>query len=92
MSVALLIGALVLGFIAARIEAISDHMRRGVPALGSLALFVLLFALGISLGNNQELMSALPTLGWRALVLSSGAVLGSVFLVWLVVERGGRSK
>lgn len=58
--------------------------------MGSLSLFVLLFALGLSLGSSPELISALPTLGFRAVLLSAGTVLGSVFLVWLTVKLGRR--
>ena len=85
---ALLIGALLLGFFAARLPWLPPRLRKGVPVLGSLSLFVLLFALGLSLGSSPELISALPTLGFRAVLLSAGTVLGSVFLVWLTVKLG----
>jgi hypothetical protein len=90
--VALLLGALILGFIAARWRLLPGSLRPRVPALGSAALFLLLFALGLSLGSNQELISALPVLGLRAVLLSVGTLGGSVLLVWLVAELGGKGR
>lgn len=87
---ALLIGALLLGFAAARLRLLPEAWRGKVPALGKLTLFALLFSLGLSLGSNQEIIAALPALGLRAVVLSVGTVLGSVLLVWLASGLGGR--
>lgn len=89
---ALLLGALLLGFAAARWRLVPHSWRQRVSALGSLSLFALLFTLGLSLGSSQEIISALPSLGLRALVLSLGAVAGSVLLVWLATGLGGRGR
>jgi hypothetical protein len=84
MDVALLIGALILGFVMARLNVLPTTWSKGVRVIGLLSLLVLLFAMGLSLGTNSDLMTALPTLGFKALILSVGTVFGSVFLVWLV--------
>lgn len=89
---ALLLGALVLGFIAARLRVFPAFWRKGMDKVGSLSLTVLLFALGLSLGSNGEVMTALPTLGLRAVLLGAGAIGGSVLLVWAASQLGGRQK
>lgn len=45
-------------------------------------IWLLLFMLGIEVGSNDQIISALPTLGVEALVLSVFATLGSCVLAW----------
>lgn len=49
-----------------------------------IAIWILLFLLGIAVGHNEEILNNLDTIGWQALVLSIGAVLGSVLLAGVV--------
>lgn len=49
-----------------------------------IAIWILLFLLGIAVGHNEELLNNLDKIGWQALVLSIGAVLGSVLLAGVV--------
>lgn len=48
------------------------------------AIWLLLFLLGIAVGTNDEILNNLDTIGWQALVLSVGAVGGSVVMAWVV--------
>lgn len=82
---ALLLGALVLGFLIARFDVFAKLGKR-VKVIGQVALLMLLFSMGLSLGANPELTRALPSLGLKAVILSLGAIFGSVFLVWLVTS------
>lgn len=50
----------------------------------SLAIYVLLFLLGISVGLNKTIVQNIGTLGYQALVITLGAVLGSVLFSWLI--------
>ncbi len=45
-------------------------------------IWLLLFMLGIEVGGNEQIISALPTLGVEAIVLSVFATLGSCMLAW----------
>lgn len=45
-------------------------------------IWLLLFLLGIEVGSNDRIISALPTLGVEALRLSVAATLGSCLLAW----------
>jgi uncharacterized membrane protein YbjE (DUF340 family) len=63
----------------------------------SIAVFILLFFLGVGVGRNTELLQRLPLLGGRALVLALGALLGTVVLLalaapWLKKGKEGRGK
>ena len=46
------------------------------------AIFLLLFVLGISVGINKVVVNNLHVIGLKALVLALSAVFGSVFLSW----------
>jgi len=62
--------------------------RKNVAAAAGRAtvwsLYLLIFLLGISVGTNATVMRALGTLGIQALILSAGAIAGSVLVSWLV--------
>ncbi len=48
------------------------------------AIFVLLFLLGISVGINDKIIADFSNLGYSALLLTTGAVLGSLILAKVV--------
>ena len=52
----------------------------------NLAIYLLLFLLGVSVGGNQQIMANLGSLGLKALALALGAVAGSVSLSCLVYK------
>lgn len=54
--------------------------------LTTYAIYLLLLLLGISIGSNKTIVSNLPILGVKALVITLGAVIGSVLLA-LVTYR-----
>lgn len=53
----------------------------------TLCLFIMLFAMGAQLGANEKLLADLGHMGWQALVLALGSILGSVLLVRLMETR-----
>jgi uncharacterized membrane protein YbjE (DUF340 family) len=54
--------------------------------LVSVAIFALLFFLGISVGTDPRVIKNITTLGWQAVLLSGGAILGSLILARLVTS------
>lgn len=92
MAVTLLLVSLVLGFALARLDVLPQGWSRKVGLIGYLSLITLLFSLGLTLGSNPEITIVLPTLGLKALVLGLGAILGSVFLVWIATAARGSGK
>ena len=57
-------------------------------------IWLLLFMLGIEVGSNKQLISALPTLGVEAIVLSVFATLGCCALAWALwkTAKGGNER
>lgn len=49
-------------------------------------VYLLLFLLGISVGVNDEIVGNMVAIGFKALFLSTGAMLGTLILAYLVVR------
>jgi uncharacterized membrane protein YbjE (DUF340 family) len=73
---------IILGLVVRRRTRILDLVNKAA----NWAVFLLIFFLGVSVGENEAVMKALGHLGLQALLLSSAAVLGSV-LVSILVHR-----
>lgn len=50
----------------------------------STAIFVLLFLLGVSVGINPKIIDNLTTLGIEALLITTGALVGSLLFAWAI--------
>ena len=48
------------------------------------AIFLLLSLLGVAMGNNEQIMNNLGSIGFHALIISIGAILGSIVLAYFV--------
>jgi uncharacterized membrane protein YbjE (DUF340 family) len=48
------------------------------------AIYILLFLLGISVGSNQTIVHNLEKIGLQALIITIGAVSGSILALWFV--------
>ncbi|GAU08463.1 LysO family transporter [Desulfoplanes formicivorans] len=57
--------------------------------LADLALYTLLFILGLSLGVDKQLMADLPHLGLTGLVLALAAVVGSIVCAFFLAKVWG---
>ncbi|MCM1031105.1 MAG: lysine exporter LysO family protein [Oscillibacter sp.] len=55
-----------------------EFIRKGIFG----AILVLLFLLGVSVGHNRQIMDNLGTIGVDALLITLGAVGGSVVCAW----------
>lgn len=52
----------------------------------NLAIYCLLLLLGIAVGSNGKIISNIYSLGLQALVITAGAVAGSVLMCWLIYK------
>ncbi len=53
-----------------------------VDGLISKVILLLLFFLGVTVGNNDMIMNNLSSIGLDALIITAGALLGSVTVAW----------
>lgn len=54
--------------------------------LTSIAIYMLLFVLGIGVGLNEKIVSSINTIGLQALAITLGALLGSLLLALIVYK------
>ena len=52
--------------------------------LTSVAIYILLFLLGISVGLNKTIIQQLDKIGIQALIITIGAISGSVLTLWIL--------
>ena len=79
---ALMSAGIILGFLLRDKYKIIKHIDEFI----NIAIYLLLFLLGISVGTNKTIISHLDKLGAEALLLSIGAVAGSVGLAYFTYK------
>ncbi len=72
-----LILTLIAGVFLGRIFA-NNKLIRHIPKLIFPIVLVLLFIMGIAIGSNPDIINNLDTLGLEALIITSGALLGTM--------------
>jgi uncharacterized membrane protein YbjE (DUF340 family) len=50
------------------------------------AIYILLLLLGIAVGSNEKIINNLYLIGFQALIITIGAIAGSVILCWLIYK------
>lgn len=79
--IALMVSGIVTGYLLRNREFIKDTGK-----VVSGAIFLLLFLLGITVGNNRDILDHLDTIGLKALILTIVATLGSAIMAWLIFK------
>lgn len=54
----------------------------GIQRIITLLIWILLFLLGMEVGNNDHIIRSMHTLGIEALIITIAAVIGSVLSAW----------
>lgn len=78
--------AVALGVLVGHFNLISCSQKT-IANFTTLCLFIMLLAMGAQLGANEKLLADLGHMGWQALVLALGSIVGSVLLVRLMEKR-----
>ena len=58
----------------------------------NVAIYILLLLLGIAVGSNDKIIGNLYGIGLQALIITIGAIAGSVTLCWLIYKSFFRLK
>lgn len=80
------IGCFVLGMAIGRLVKKRPAFHQFNERLTMVAIFLLLFLLGVSVGINPDIIKNLPSIGFQAIFLSLGAISGTLLLAWGVVK------
>ena len=65
---------------------------KGVDKMTTWSIYLLLFLLGIGVGLNEKIINNLHTIGLQALILTIGAVLGSLIFAYITYRLFFKSK
>lgn len=64
-----------------------ERIIKFADKLTTVSICLLLFLLGLSVGGNQNVLSAFTSLGFAAALLSLGAISGSIFVTNIIYNR-----
>lgn len=85
------IGTMILGVVIGYLMRRIPHLSF-IKSIPTLFIFLLLFSLGITVGSNKLIIENLYTMGWQALVVTIGAMLGSLVLSAILYHRYFKGK
>ena len=80
---------MIFGFIIRSYDKKNDEKKNLFNYLNKLItglIFLLLFFLGVSVGTNEIIIKNLDIIGIKALILTLGSVLGSIFTAYLTYK------
>jgi len=77
--ISIMFGGIAIGYLLRKVELLQ---KIGKPI--SYTIYLLLFILGASVGQNDEIVNNLSTLGLQAFIISLAATIGSVLAGWAV--------
>lgn len=83
----LIVLSLLIGVALGVANLIPDGWLRYLDKSITITLFIMLLALGAQIGSNSQLVANLSVLGWRAAVISSFSIAGSILALWFVAKR-----
>lgn len=78
----MLLSGVLVGYIMRRIERITF-----IGKIILLFIFLLLFSLGISVGKNELIINNLSSIGLQALIITIGAVAGSIAMTTIIYNK-----
>jgi len=74
--IGLMLGGMCIGFLLRR------RQLTGIHQIITVLIWILLFLLGIEVGENRQIIEGLATLGLEALAITITAVIGSCLAAW----------
>lgn len=78
--IAIMFCGVAIGYFLRRKQAVKDWTGRLILPI----VYTLLFVMGITIGSNDNIMGNLATLGFQALILTIGALIGSMIMALAV--------
>ena len=86
--------ALILGALLGWSNKLPRAFYKYTDKITMVGLMVLLFSMGISIGNNDQILKHLNSLGIKALAIATFSIIGSVLVIWFLqrkIFRGGEN-
>ena len=68
------------------LDVFNYNKKKFLNRLSTAALLIMLWCLGAKIGCDEELLRNLGLLGYRAVIMAFGIIIGSLSLLWLVTR------
>ena len=68
------------------LDVFNYNKKKFLNRLSTAALLIMLWCLGAKIGCDEELLRNLGILGYRAVIMAFGIIIGSLSLLWLVTR------
>ncbi len=82
----ILLGILFLGLFLGFVLQKKKNIEKITDKLIMISIFLLLFFIGIDVGSNELIIKNLPIIGFNALILTLGAIAGTILLSTIVYK------
>lgn len=79
-----ILGSLVLGLVIGFF--IRGKNLNNIGKIITILIWILLFGLGVKVGSDESVVAKLPTIGLEALIITIGAICGSVLFSWVLMR------
>ncbi|SMB86373.1 Membrane protein of unknown function [Desulfonispora thiosulfatigenes DSM 11270] len=79
-----ILGALILGMLVGWFKLFSYISKESIDKIIVTGLILMLFAMGLGIGSNPDIVNNLSTLGVKAFFISFASIAGSVFVLWIL--------
>lgn len=80
------LGVMIVGMIFGYMIRKKDKLLAVTSYMTKVIIAVLLFILGVAVGLNDKIMSSLETIGLQSVVITFGALLGSLILAYVTYQ------
>ncbi|WP_018108326.1 LysO family transporter [Bacteroides propionicifaciens] len=77
-----ILGSLVFGLVVGTL--VRGRNLNKIGKIITVLIWILLFCLGVKVGTDEAVVAKLPTIGLEALLITIGAVVGSIFFSWML--------
>ena len=74
------------GILFGSLDVFNYNKKKFLNRLSTAALLIMLWCLGAKIGCDEELLRNLGLLGYRAVIMAFGIIIGSLSLLWLVTR------
>lgn len=78
--------SIAIGIIFGCLDIFGYNTKKNLNRLSTVALLIMLWCLGAKIGCDAELLRNLGLLGFRAVTIAVGVILGSLSLLWVVTK------
>lgn len=92
MDAVIVLTIMIVGIIVGYIYNNKEKFIKFSEKLTNWTIYLLLFLLGVGIGANDKIINNLDTIGYNALILTIGAVLGSIICALIVYKLFFKSK